>query len=432
MARTTNISLRNQVIYQVFTRNYKEGTFKAVEADLPRIKALGVDILYLLPIQPSGEVHRKGSMGSPYAIKDYRAIDPVQGTMDDFIALYDAVHKAGMRLMIDVVYNHTSPDSWLAQNHPEWFYHKADGSLGNRVGDWWDVVDLDYTHKDLWRYQIDTLVMWAQYVDGFRCDVAPMVPLDFWLQARQEVESVRPGCLWLAESVEGHFIQMNRRAGIDMLSDGELYQAFDICYDYDINGHMIDAMTGEQPLSEYLDAVNRQDQIYPANYVKLRCLENHDRNRAACMVPNAQGLRNWTGWTYFAKGTTMIYAGEEFANTVHPTLFDHAPISFDTGTDLSALMQRLAEIKRDPAFTDTTFKAQAIGVNKDVIYAVHETNEPGDPCKVVGIFATHGGAQALQTDLPNGLYTNEIDGTTFDVFEGVISYSGEPMILILR
>ena len=184
MARNTSLSLRNAVIYQIFTRNYKGGTFQAVEADLDRIQALGADIIYLLPVQPSGEVHRKGSMGSPYAIRDYRIPDPVQGTMEDFKALSSAIHARGMKLMIDVVYNHTSPDSWLAENHPEWFFHKADGSLGNRIGDWWDVVDLDYTKKDLWRYQIDTLKMWAEYVDGFRCDVAPMVPLDFWLEAR--------------------------------------------------------------------------------------------------------------------------------------------------------------------------------------------------------------------------------------------------------
>ena len=147
MAVDTKKSLRNQVLYSIYVRNYsKEGTFAAVQADLDRIKALGTDIIWLLPIHPTGEKNRKGSLGSPYAIRDYRAVNPEFGTLDDFRHLVDAIHARGMKCIIDVVYNHTSPDSWLAENHPEWFYHKPDGSLGNRFGDWWDVADLDYSH----------------------------------------------------------------------------------------------------------------------------------------------------------------------------------------------------------------------------------------------------------------------------------------------
>ena len=111
MAVKTSKNLRNKVIYQIFTRNYKEGTFKAIEADLQRIKDLGVDIFYLLPIHPNGEINRKGSIGSPYAVKDYREIDPRQGTMEDFVHLTEAIHALGMQVMLDLVYNHTSPDS---------------------------------------------------------------------------------------------------------------------------------------------------------------------------------------------------------------------------------------------------------------------------------------------------------------------------------
>ena len=195
MAVDTKKSLRNQVLYSIYVRNYsKEGTFDAVQADLDRIKALGTDIIWLLPIHPTGEKNRKGSLGSPYAIRDYRAVNPEFGTLDDFRHLVDAIHARGMKCIIDVVYNHTSPDSWLAENHPEWFYHKPDGSLGNRFGDWWDVADLDYSHPELWDYQIETLKTWARLVDGFRCDVAPLVPLEFWKRARAEVATVRPGC----------------------------------------------------------------------------------------------------------------------------------------------------------------------------------------------------------------------------------------------
>lgn len=232
MAVNTNKTYRNQVLYSVFVRNYsEEGTFEALRRDLKRIRDLGVDIIWLMPIHPLGEKARKGSLGSPYAIRDYRAVNPEFGTLEDFKRLVEDIHSLGMKCIIDVVYNHTSPDSWLAEHHPQWFYHKEDGSFGNRVGDWTDIIDLDYSNPDLWDYQIETLKMWAQIVDGFRCDVAPLVPLDFWLKARQAVEEVRPGCFWLAESVEPEFIRDMRARGLTAHSDSEMYQAFDACYD---------------------------------------------------------------------------------------------------------------------------------------------------------------------------------------------------------
>lgn len=433
MAANTDKGIRNKVIYQIFTRNYKDGTFRAVEEDLGRIRALGVDIVYFLPIQPSGTVHRKGTSGSPYAIKDYRAVDQTFGTMEDFIRLTEAIHAAGMQVMLDVVYNHTSPDSWLAENHPEWFFRKEDGSFGNRIGDWWDVIDLDYTNKGLWEYQIETLKMWARYVDGFRCDVAPLVPLEFWKQARTEVETVRPGCLWLAESVEPEFITGCRKMGIPVLSDGELYQAFDICYDYDIYHDMADVLYGERVLSEYLNSVNRQEAIYPDNYSKLRCLENHDRPRAAAMIPDEKALRNWTAWIYFVKGTTMIYAGEENCAKHHSTLFDPDPVEFDADKDISDFMVKLGEIRKNPIFAHSSFHAEAIGRNKEVIFAVHEA-EAGEPVsaqKAVGIFSVTGLAQALKIDLPDGTYTDAITGKMVDVFEKTVACDGEPVILLL-
>lgn len=462
MAEETELSLRNEVIYQIFTRNYKGGKLKSVEADLERIRALGVDIIYLLPVQPSGVLHRKGTMGSPYAISDYRAIDPVIGTMEDFSDLSKAVHDHGMKLVIDVVYNHTSPDSVLAKSHPEWFFHKADGSLGNRIGDWWDVVDLDYSSSaDLWDYQIDTLKMWAKYVDGFRCDVAPMVPLAFWKKARLEVEKVRPGCIWIAESIEPEMIMGNRKMGFPTSTDSELYQAFDVCYDYDVYYAQKAAITdsaydtvsaaqvGTDPgalLQEYLRRVNMQEGTYPENYVKLRCLENHDRPRAAAMVPDEMSLRNWTAWQYFQKGVVMLYAGQEAEVTRHPTLFDPDPVNFETGKDISPLLAKLAAIRKDSLtadlFRDSDFEAKVI--SGDVILAQRarrgmdspvQTSAEHTPRKsasrMIGIFSTHAAAKSVEVDLPDGTYSNLIDGKQYDVFEKVLTLDGDPVIFAM-
>ena len=144
--KNTSTKLRNLVIYQIYVRNFSaNGNFKAVIDDLDRIKALGVDIIYLLPIHPIGEKNRKGELGSPYSIKDYNIVSDELGGLNGFIELIEAVHAKKMKIMMDIVFNHTSRDSRLLQEHPEWFHRNSLGEIANRVGDWWDIVDLDYT-----------------------------------------------------------------------------------------------------------------------------------------------------------------------------------------------------------------------------------------------------------------------------------------------
>ena len=303
MALSTQKKLRNQVMYQVFVRNFsEEGTFAAVQGRLDEIKALGTDIIWFMPIHPIGKQMRKGTLGSPYAISDYRAVNPEFGSLSDFKSLVGAIHGKGMKCIIDVVYNHTSPDSVLSAEHSEWFYHRPDGSFGNRVGDWTDIIDLDYNNKDLWDYQIETLKYWAGIVDGFRCDVAPLIPLEFWLKAREEVETVREGCIWLSESVEPGFITYMRGRGMTALSDSEIFQAFDMAYDYDVYGAMKAYLDGSGSLEAYAGALNRQEYTFPDNYVKLRFLENHDQPRARFLIPDENRLRAWTAFLFFQKG----------------------------------------------------------------------------------------------------------------------------------
>ena len=177
-----NCSTQQNHLSSLCASTFKTHDFKGLIADLI-IKDLGIDIVYLLPIHPIGLKDRKGEVGSPYAIYDYYEIAKENGSLDDFKLLVDEVHKRGMKLMIDIVFNHTSRDSILTQKHPEWFYHKPDGSFANRVGDWSDITDFDFSNREVWDYLIDVLKYWAQYADGFRCDVAPLLPLDFWLEA---------------------------------------------------------------------------------------------------------------------------------------------------------------------------------------------------------------------------------------------------------
>jgi glycosidase len=328
-----------------------------------------------------------------------------------------------MKCIIDVVYNHTSPDSWLAENHPEWFFRKPDGSFGNKAGAWLDVIDLDYNQPALWDYQIETLKYWAQTVDGFRCDVAPLVPLDFWLRAREETAQVNPNCLWLSESVEPSFISYIRSLGLTGLSDSEIYQAFDVSYDYDVFPWYKSYLEGKSTLAEYAEKINDQETTYPANYVKLRCLENHDRNRAKFCIPDEKALLNWTAFLYFQKGMTMIYAGQEKENEYRPSLFEKDTVNWDTGRDLSQFMAALYKIKKNPLFANSSFSVRALPA--DIIVASHK----GPDSCVIGVFSLKGSASLVHIDdIEEGKFTNLIDGATFRIGDHKLSCCGMPVI----
>ena len=427
MAIDTDITLRNKVMYSVYIRNHtQEGTFDALIPDLSRIKGLGVDIIWLMPIHPIGEAMRKGIQGSPYAIQDYRGINPEYGTMESFEKLVEAIHKQGMKVMIDVVYNHTSPDSVLVKEHPEWFYRRPNGKMGNKVGEWYDVVDLDYSHKELWDYQIETLQMWARKVDGFRCDVASLIPLEFWKKARAEVAKVNPDTVWLAESVHPWFLRQHRNRGLVGLSDNELYEAFDITYDYDVQNFFEKYVWKEISLKNYLDILMLQDGIYPKNYVKLKFLENHDHPRFRSYVEDAQALRNWTSFLYFQKGTILLFAGQEKGIRELPDLFNKDTIPWEgQELDLSPLIQRLYDIKKDDCLREGSYILQA-DAGSDVVVGEYEWQGK----HITGIFNLDGEHHVSEVTIPDGTYRNMLDDKDYIVKEGIVLTNGEPLILI--
>ena len=421
MARQTNTRLREKVIYSVFVRNHtKEGTFQALEGDLDRLAALGTDIIWLMPIHPIGEAGRKGTLGSPYAIRDFRGINPEYGTLGDFMHLVGEIHKRGMKCIIDVVYNHTSPDSILATGHPEFFLRDEAGNPIRKVADWSDVVDLDYSNRELWKYQIETLKIWAEIVDGFRCDVASSVPLDFWTAARQEVETVRPGCIWLAESVHGLHVLGLRKMGAYCATDTELYRAFDMTYDYEIWPWFEGCLTGKNTLQQYIDMLNYQELTYPSGFIKMRCGVNHDTPRLAQRVPEERRLRHWLAFLYFCRGSMLLYGGTEFAPQHQVGLFDAEDNFGDKRADLQGFLRRCKDMKTSLPLDGAVWYEVSGGA-----VIGHYKSPAGER---TGVFDLSGCGGRVPVELPDGVYKNQLGGD-LTVTDGQVDISGEPMVI---
>jgi glycosidase len=421
MAKQTNLDLRNQVIYQVYPRQYSnEGTFEALRKDLDRIADLGVSILYLLPIHPIGHVGRKGVDGCPYSISDYYGIAEELGTMNDFDRLVEEAHQKGLKVMLDIVFNHTSRDSKLTKEHPEWFYKNEDGGFANRIGDWSDVTDLTYEDPKQWTYLIDNLIFWAKKVDGFRCDVAPLVPLEFWQEAREAVEKVSEGHVWLTESVHPHFIQYIRSLGHDAHSDGEMYQVFDIGYDYDIDDFYEGYLKGEVSFSSYIEAVEKQDFMYPKNYIKLRAFENHDKSRLSAKVKDEYMFKNMLAMSFFFKGTPMLYNGVEVMSTKHLTLFDKDPIDWQEHEDITSFLKQLIALKKHPLNRDGHFKVHFKDGGAVLSYELNNQ-------KMVGLFNVEG---TLLQNIPlePGTYKNALTNQDITISS---SYQGKEPVWII-
>lgn len=426
MAKETDIYLRSNVIYSIYVRNHsKEGNFKGVIKDLDRIKDLDPDIIWFMPIHPIGQVNKKGSLGCPYSIEDYRKVNPEYGTLEEFQQMVNEIHNRDMKVMIDVVYNHTSHNSQLLKEHPEWFYRKKDGSVGNKVGDWADIIDLDYDNKELWDYQIETLKYWVSLgVDGFRCDVGSFVPIEFWKKAREEVKKVNPDVTWLCESVDHEFLISMREQGVLCSSDSEIFQAFDISYEYDTYKFFISYLEGNISLEEYLEKKRTQEYIYPANYVKLRFVENHDNPRAAFLFKEKADLKNWTAFSFFEKGTALVYAGQESRDYNCPSLFDRDLVNWDIDKEYASYIKKLISIKKKDIFSYGNyriFKSKKQGV-------IHSEYTYKDK-KLTGIFNVERKIGKYNIGLKDGIYKNLIDDADVEVNNGEIELSNYPIIL---
>ncbi len=425
MSANTKKDLRNLFIYQVYNRNHNQsGTFKEFTKDLNRIKDLGVDMIYLLPIHKIGQKRKKGKLGCPYSIMDYKSINPEYGTIDDFKELVNEIHKRGMKIMIDVVYNHTSHDSVLLKEHPEYFCRDESGELSNRVGDWWDITDLDFKVDDgLWGYLIDALLHWVQLgVDGFRWDVASLLPKGFLEEAEERVHDVNPNVMFLSESVHGGFVRYLRGLGYTALSESEIYQIFDMAYDYDTHPYFEGYLKGEVPLKRYLEELQRQEEIYPDNYIKMRNLENHDFGRFAPMVKNDKfKILNWTSQVFFSKGSTMIYAGQEYCDNNLPSLFDVDKVNWD-GTDITDIIKKLATITKNKIFSHGYYDIKI--TDKEVYYGEYKL----DGKHIIGIFNLGQDKGSVKMDITNGKYINLLDNSEIEIKDKKLNIDKNPVI----
>jgi len=423
-------SLRNQMIYQVFVRNYsQEGTFNALTKDLRRIKELGTDILYLMPIHPIGELNRKGTMGSPYAIKDYYGISPDLGTLEDFKELLHQAHELNLKVMIDVVFHHTAPDHVWVKEHPTFYVYKK-GKLANKVGDWSDIADFEFVNNpELIEKLTEVLLYWTKLgVDGYRFDVASMIPKEFYEYAFPKVNKLNPDTIYLAESVDSNFVDYLRYHNHTCLSDAELYPFFDILYDYDNQVNFIGYLHKEKSFNDYIEAHRRQERIYPVNYVKARNVENHDNPRIHAYTHDKLKTINWLAYVFMAKGIAFLHFGVETLTDHMDYLFEKDPVDFSKiDNELVYWIQSLSKLKkREIMAQDYGYKL--VNHPVDILHFEYENEHE----RFIAICNVSQHKGLIRLDLPEGEYHDFLTNDVIDVRFGQVKLSEYPMFLSIK
>ncbi len=331
---------RQAVVYELNVRQYTaEGTLKAVIPELPKIRALGTDIVWVMPIQPIGVKERKGTLGSYYSIRDYTAVNPEFGSMEDFKALVSAAHGLGMKVILDWVANHSALDHPWVDAHPDWYQKDKNGRITGYlyVGDdgkeesWSDVAGLDYHSAALRAAMVDAMRYWVTQadIDGFRCDVAMRVPEDFWFDARTQLNRVKP-LFWLAEADEPRL----------------MVRAFDMGYDWDLGNAFVAAARGKRTAASLGDLLLHPPKPYPDDAYRMRFVSNHDFNSwhgsdVELYGPFVDAL---TVLTFTLPGMPLIYSGQEAVNTRRLEFFERDPINFKDRSR-AALYTRLSALK---------------------------------------------------------------------------------------
>ncbi len=327
--------VNDATIYEVNLRQYsEEGTFHEFRKHLPRLKAMGVDILWFMPIHPIGKLNRKGLLGSYYSVKDYYEINDEFGTKEEFENLVHEIHQMGMYVIIDWVANHTACDNQIVSMNPEWYTKNDLGKFQPPPGtDWYDVYDLNYDNKDLWEYMINAMIYWIKDVDidGFRCDVAGMVPAEFWNIASVKLNAVKP-VFMLAESEEPILLDY----------------AFDADYNWGLYHIMKDIILGDSEITQIRSYYERPKKTYPKGALKMNFLDNHDENSWGRVMADHFGetLYPFLTMVFTLPGIPMIYSGQESKIDHQLKFFDKDTIEWNDFSD-SQFYQNLTMLRKN-------------------------------------------------------------------------------------
>ena len=308
---------KNAVIYQINLRQFTpEGTLRAAEAQLPRLQALNVDILWLMPIHEIGVQNRKGGLGSPYSVRDYYSVNHEFGTVDDLKHFVAAAHALGLHVILDWVANHTAWDNVLVQQHPEWYEHDWKGRF--RPTPWWDwsdIINLDYRHPGLRHYMTEALKYWVREagVDGYRCDVAGFVPLDFWNNARRELDAIKP---------------------VFMLAEWDMrdlhMQAFDMTYAWKWYDAVHKIAQGQATLDSLFEYFAWQELSFGQDCIRMTFLSNHDMNSWSGTQSEAFGAAAPVAavLSVVGDGMPLLYNSQEAGETKRLKFFERDPIEW--------------------------------------------------------------------------------------------------------
>lgn len=313
-ARSAPSWLRDGVVYEVFPRDFSAaGNLNGVTARLDELQNLGVTIIWIMPIHPIGMEQRKGTYGSPYAARDYYAVNPDYGTKDDLKRLVSEAHKRSMKVILDIVLLHTAWDS-VMMAHPDYYKHDAGGKIIPPVPEWDDVAGLNFQNPALRQYLIAMLKYWIQEadLDGYRCDTASMVPTSFWEQARAELTKTKPDIMMLAEADKPEL----------------LTKAFDIDYAWPMLNTLRNVLGNSAPASEIRETWASDLSRYPRGSLRLMMSDNHDQARAvACF--GVDGALAASALMFTLNGVPLIYNGMEVGDATEsgdPALFEKVPI----------------------------------------------------------------------------------------------------------
>ncbi|SNR39527.1 Maltogenic Amylase, C-terminal domain [Hymenobacter mucosus] len=400
-------------IYEVNVRQFTpEGTFRAFEAHLPRLAAMGITIVWLMPIHPIGKLNRKGSLGSQYAVQDYFGVNPEFGTLDDLRHLVQTAHSLGLYVLLDWVANHTSWDNPLVAQHPEWYTQDAAGNFVPPVPDWQDVIDLNYDNDELRRYMTDALLYWVREadIDGYRCDVAGLVPTDFWDAARRELDQVKP-VFMLAE-----WDELYPSGGLtweEFNGDTKLLErAFDMTFGLRLHYLLDHVAEGKQPLHDIDVYLAAERAKYPPSVYLMHFTSNHDVNswdgtEYERLGPNALPF---AVLTCLLPGMPLLYSGQEAALNKRLAFFDKDTIDWQN-YPLQGFYTRLLHLKK-------RHSALHNGVLESRFYRL-----PSSP-SVYAFVRQHGTAAVLvainiSTEPQPVLLPEAAAGTYHDVFQDV-------------